>query len=253
MYFRSCPICNREISHENKTARNNGVRKNNPCRACSLKHRVKEKKPKNYSAICQECKTERMYSTANKIVLSCKSCTAKKVHAANPNRLKGSNNPMFGKNPLAQLSDERMQKLKHIRSQNAKGERNPMFGKPAPEKSGRGYSGRWNGISFRSLLELSFLEWFYHSYGHFPQTAETKEMSIPLPSGRTYFPDFTYAGVVYEIKPSKLLTLNAEKINAGKLKYGNKFIVMTEQDLPYKDISKRLKFFENLQLHREVA
>lgn len=75
---------------------------------------------------------------------------------------------------------------------------------------------------------------------------------MSLPSGKTYFPDFTANGKVYEIKPSKLLVLNTEKIDAGRARYGDDFIVMTEQFLPYKGIEKRLKNFDELVLNREL-
>jgi hypothetical protein len=174
-------------------------------------------------------------------------------------RLRGKNNPMYGtswkvkwENTLSKEEfSEKLQVLKKQHSLLTSGSNNPMFGKPSPLKSGRGRSGSWNDLPFRSLLELAFLEWYYNLYNEMPKSAERKEKSVILPSGRTYFPDFEGKdGHIFEIKPSKLLEHNSEKITAGKQKYGKLFVVKTELDLPgYKNIHLRLETFSNLLMH----
>ena len=140
-----------------------------------------------------------------------------------------------------------------LHSEQTKGENNPMFGQPSPNGSGRGRSGTWHNVHFRSLLEFTFLVWFNNRHGYIPQSAEKKEFSVSLPSGKTYFPDFIDRdGFIYEIKPSRMLILNTEKLVSGKIRYGAKFIVLTEKDLPeYKLIHTRLDEFTELKMNRD--
>ena len=215
---------------------------------------------------CSKCNTiityknKRCYLTAVKCSTVCKSCAITKSHADNPTRFAGTNNPMSGTSAKAKwkssMSDteygERIKKHKQLLSNNNSGAGNPMFGKPAPLKSGRGRSGSWQGLHFRSLLELAFLEWYYTTFNKLPKSAETKKFKCILDSGHNYFPDYVGStGEIYEIKPSRLLVNNLTKLEAGSKTFGEKFIVKTEKDLPnYKDIHKRLDTFKNLKMNK---
>jgi len=128
-----------------------------------------------------------------------------------------------------------------------------MFGKPSPNGSGRGRGGIWKGTHFRSLLELAFLEKYFKEHNQLPLSAERKEKSIKLKSGKTYFPDFEgHNEIIYEIKPSRMIPLNIEKIEAGLNHYGKKFKIVTEKELPnYNNIHLRLNEFIDLKMHKE--
>jgi hypothetical protein len=252
MFFRNCPKCDKEISHSNKVARNNAETWQRLCAECGLIFRNAKKNPRIYPSNCLQCGRERMYSSPNKVVNNCKSCSIAKSHQLDPNRLKGSNNPMFGKNPLEHLSPERKKELSLKHSQNARGEKNPMFGKPSPLKSGRGISGTYKGLHFRSLLELAFLEHFELEYNTLPLSAEIQEFRVDLGNGHTYCPDFVSGETVFEIKPAKLLNTseNSLKIVKGKERFAN-YTVVTEKQLPnYQSIRNRLHEFSELVLNK---
>ena len=153
------------------------------------------------------------------------------------------------------LNEDELVKRLEVHSQklskNNRGEKNPMFGKPPPKNAGRGISGIWKGLHFRSLLELAFIIHFESKNGRLPETAENLRFAVTIGASR-YFPDFfdSVTGQIFEIKPSKLLALNEHKITAGKKAYGKNFIVVTEQDVPYKDVSKNYRTLPGILLHR---
>jgi hypothetical protein len=102
------------------------------------------------------------------------------------------------------------------------GENNPMFGKPAPQGSGNGWSGWYNGWFFRSILELSYMIKVIERYSMKWETGENHKYKIPYTDTygvcRNYFPDFIINDkYIVEIKPNRLIkTLKViEKINAG--------------------------------------
>jgi hypothetical protein len=126
----------------------------------------------------------------------------------------GEKNNMFGKSVLdvwvQKYGEEEANKMWKERSEklskNAKGEKNPMFGKPSPNGSGNGWSGWYEGIYFRSLLELSYM--YYLKKLNI--TFECIEQSIKIPyigfngQKRNYFPDYRISNYIVEIKPKHL-------------------------------------------------
>lgn len=249
MLFRKCPICEDKIPHPNEHAFKQAVKRNKPCQKCKSKVST----PRTVPRSCAVCGHVSYYSSADgSIKRKCRACQVKAMHASNPSRMTGENNPMYGKNPLANLSSEELARLKKLRSENVTGKNNPMFGKPSPLKSGRGISGSWKGVHFRSLLELAFLEYCEQYFGELPKSAEKKEYRLLLESGRHYFPDFVLKDKIYEIKPLRLLNTpeNKMKIDAGNAHYGENFCVMTERDLPkYRDLRQRIAEFQQLELN----
>ena len=216
-----------------------------------------------YSRLCPSCGTEKFYPNQNRLNIAlkknspCKSCRMKHLYAENPGRNRGKNNPMFGRGCVgvwrdtlpADQFDQKMAEYKSLRSRQNSGCDNPMFGKPSPKASGHGISGVWNGCHFRSLLELQFLEWHYEKFNCMPLNAETSQYRIILPSGKYYYPDFVSAnGFIVEVKPKRLLKMNAEKIQAGKNAHGDKFVVMTE-DCFKPQVERRIHLFRGIRLN----
>jgi hypothetical protein len=108
----------------------------------------------------------------------------------------------------------------------------------------RHLSGWYNGLYFRSSLELSFL---VNNSDKIFLSCEIKKYVVRyLANGKikSYYPDYTDGESIYEIKPTKLLTfgLNGIKITAAKEKFGNSYKVITEQECKYipKDTIKKL-------------
>lgn len=97
------------------------------------------------------------------------------------------------------------------------------------------FCGWYNGIYFRSSLELSFL--FFNSKLTFISCEKNKFKLIYEKDGKekVYYPDFTDGEFIYEVKPSKLLHFkdNELKIKKGLEVYGDTYKVITEKDVPY--------------------
>lgn len=141
--------------------------------------------------------------------------------------------------------EERAKELKKVYSLNASGKNNSMYGKPAPIGSGNGWSGWYNGIHFRSLLELAFLV-------KNPNAKSAESYKIPyidyFGHERTYHPDFEIDNAVYEIKPYKLQEspLNKLKFEAAVNFFndiGKSFKILTEKDF------EKISFQEIKDLH----
>lgn len=96
-------------------------------------------------------------------------------------------------------------------------------------------SGWYNGLYFRSSLELSFL--VNNSDKNFI-TCENNKFKVIYDideKTKAYYPDFTDGLMIYEIKPSSLLKYkdNQIKIKRGYEVYGDNFKVITENESPY--------------------
>jgi hypothetical protein len=103
-------------------------------------------------------------------------------------------------------------------------------------------SGWYNGLHFRSSLELSFLVKFNNIT---LISCEKKEYKILYEKNnkiKVYYPDFTDGKSIYEIKPTNLLNYkdNELKIKRGFEIYGTQFNVITEKEVPY--IEKKIIF-----------
>jgi hypothetical protein len=105
------------------------------------------------------------------------------------------------------------------------------------------FCGWYNGLYFRSSLELSFL--VNNDEKKFTTCEKNKYKIIYKKDDKekSYYPDFTDDLFIYEIKPSTLLFYkdNQIKINKGIEVYGDKFKIITEKESPY--ITKN-KIFE---------
>ena len=108
------------------------------------------------------------------------------------------------------------------------------------------FCGWYNGLHFRSSLELSFL--FMNKDVTFI-SCEKNEYKIIYEKDskpKTYYPDYTDGDIIYEIKPSTLLEYkdNDLKINKALELYGDKYKVITEKEAPYLDKTKILELIE---------
>lgn len=104
-------------------------------------------------------------------------------------------------------------------------------------------SGWYNGLYFRSSLELSFLVNNSGKLFYSCESNKYKVIYVDNGKNRVYYPDFTDGEFIYEIKPIKLLGLynNDIKIKEATKVYGDKYKVITELESPY--IPKK-KIFE---------
>lgn len=99
----------------------------------------------------------------------------------------------------------------------------------------RHLSGWYNGLYFRSSLELSFL--VQNQNKTFSSCENNKYKVIYVDNGkqRVYYPDFTDGEIIYEIKPSGLLDthINKLKIHEAIKVHGDNYKVITEVESPY--------------------
>lgn len=96
-------------------------------------------------------------------------------------------------------------------------------------------TGWYNGLYFRSSLELSFL---VQNHDKSFSSCETNKYKIIYDDNgkkRCYYPDFTDGELIYEIKPTGLLDtyINKLKIQEGIKVHGNNYKVITEIEAPY--------------------
>lgn len=159
----------------------------------------------------------------------------------------GSKNPMYGRSVYdiwtkkygRDEADKKFEEFKKKRSIGSLGENNPMFGKPSPKGSGNGWSGRYKGFYFRSLLELSYLKYLIDNDIKF-DSGEKKQYRVEYTESfsgkeRNYYPDFYLIDTreIIEIKPKMLINSknNKDKFKRAKEIYGDKFKIITENDI----------------------
>ena len=140
------------------------------------------------------------------------------------------------------------------------GENNPMFGKPSPTGSGNGWSGWYDGIYFRSLLELSYLHYLVVNNIKFESGEKRKHKFTYELNNKpyNYFCDFVLLdSLTYiEVKPKNLINtvINTAKFSYAKLQQQN-FKIITEDQikkLTYEELkilhdNNKIKFLEKYE------
>lgn len=110
----------------------------------------------------------------------------------------------------------------------------------------RHFCGWYNGLYFRSSLELSFL--FLNKEVSFISCEKNKYKIIYEKDDKqkAYYPDYTDGDIIYEIKPSTLLQYkdNDLKIKKAIELYGDKYKIITEKKAPYIEKNKILELIE---------
>lgn len=159
-------------------------------------------------------------------------------------------NPRYG-TYIEQYGKEKAAEIKTKQSKASKGENNPMFGKPAPQGSGNGWQGWYNGIYFASIMELSFMVHCDRCKILYEPLSGKKSAKISYELNgvqRTYFPDFRLleTNTIIEVKPSSLIktSQNTAKFSAANLHY-DKFKIMTEEDFTILKLSDIIKLVES--------
>lgn len=227
-YTRKCPSCELEIFYKNKKSFANANKKGNVCKKCV--YRLSLGKMRFDGANNPFYGKKHSSATKDKLRQADKSYTKtnefrNKISSATS----GHNNPMYGKKVYdvwvekygKAVADRLEKKRRDKLSISFSGSNNPMYGKPAPNGSGNGWSGWYDGTYFRSLRELSYILHLETEHREW-QTAENKEFAVKYVSfdgnHRTYRPDFLVDGyMLVECKPEKLwdTPTNERKRNAA--------------------------------------
>lgn len=212
MFSRKCPTCQSNILYSTKYTYKAAVLNNSACKVC-----VGSSTFKKMHAQMQAGEREYGFSNKSHTNKSKKQLSESIKLAYTEGRLNvsGKNNGMYGKHipseKFGKTLDElygtpKANKIRAKLSISHSGERNSMYGKPSPQGSGNGWSGWYNKIYFRSLLELSFML-FLDEFKFSWESAEKIRIQYLDYSGknRTYCPDFIINDeLIIEIKPSKL-------------------------------------------------
>lgn len=150
-----------------------------------------------------------------------------------------------------QYGIEKANLIKDKLTKSMTGELNHMYGKPAPKKSGNGWSGWFKNHYFRSLMEFTYLYYLLENNINF-ENGELKKFKILYSFNDkmyNYYPDFYLVDIdtYIEVKPKSLLNTakNIAKINAAKSLHNDKFIIITEDNLKYLKPLAILQMYEN--------
>lgn len=233
-----CSHCKKEFTKEWISLYLNYILKNKEplCKSCMLKERITEYN-KSVAGMTPE---ERLGEEKGK-----------KFRQKMSEVTSGEKNPRFGvkiteeqrekmsKAQLGKTYEEKFGKegaieIRKKLSARFSGSNNPMFGKPAPNGSGNGWSGWYQGFYFRSILELSFLK-----VNLCKDLKSAEYIRIPYKDyngvEKNYLPDFIKGNELIEIKPENLKDSfeNKLKFEAAE-KYCNEhnliFKIYTERD-----------------------
>lgn len=151
--------------------------------------------------------------------------------------IKWTEENLKGKTWEEAFGEEKCQLMKNKVSVKVSGENNGMYGKPSPKGSGNGWKGWYKGIYFASLNELYYLKYLLDNNIKF-ENGEKRKYKVQyefMGKKLNYFLDFYLleTNEYIEIKPKKLINSpkNKAKFRAAASLYGDKFKVLTEDDL----------------------
>lgn len=235
---RKCPECNTLLTYKSKSSFYAAIKNNSICKKCSGKKRrgisnydiwlkkygkkEADRRNKQFSEKRSKCQSGENNSFFNKThSIETKQTIAnhnkgkklsKKTKAKISNKTAGKNNPMYGKSYYdiwvtkygKKEADILLEKKKAKHRKSSAGKNNPMYNKPSPNGSGNGYKGRYKGLFFRSLRELSFMI-KCDEFGIIYKPAENISIKYKFKNkDRTYRPDFLIKNCLIEIKPAKI-------------------------------------------------
>lgn len=219
MFIRKCPSCKKDIKYTSKYTLKYANDRETECLSCSASKNIKKingavkrgELDNGFKGKSHSKETIKKLKRVDKSYTKTKEFR-NKISVAS----KGNKNPMYGKSFYSiwkdkygkDFADKKLKQFKKNVSNATIGKNNPMYGKPSPQGSGNGWSGWYNGVFFRSLLELSFIINYLERFDFKYTTAETNEYAIKYTfnnKSRTYFADFIISEkYMVEIKPSKL-------------------------------------------------
>jgi len=265
---RSCKTCNKEIKYKNAWSYNSLLNK----KTVNCKHCVAVERQKIRPLPPLPGKSNPMFGKSIYDIWEEKydadEVKKRKQDHAEKSAHYGEDNGMFGRSVYdawvekygKEEADVKI--IEHNKNKSRPGKQNGQYGKTPLKGSGNGWHGSLDGVWFRSLMELSYLFYLIENKILF-ENAEKKMYAIQYTlsetgADRTYYADFFLieTGEFIEVKPKILLNtkINIDKFIAAKEKLGNKFVILTEDELSLIKISeidrliseKRLIFPDNI-------
>ncbi len=275
MYTRHCGTCNKEIKFKTKHIVEKN--KNKDCSSCSAKKRGTGKNyeywVKKYGVEEAEKRKERvrlensiknsgpnnaMYGKTVKDIwiekYGVEEAERKCIENANKMGRSGPLNAMHGKTVKGfwvekhGVEEAERKWDDHKKKIGRSGPLNAQYGKPAPKGAGNGWSGYYMGYYFRSILELSYLKYLIDNEIKF-ENAECSKHRMSLSNGKSYFCDYYLVEdeIYIEIKPKALTEtdINQLKFKTAKDKHGEKFKVLSEEDLTILNTKDMVEMYDN--------
>lgn len=252
MYYKNCPTCGKEQTYSWKISFEKAIKSNSLCRSCNSKI-VSHKRPQNqkgYKNINNTKEKNIMYGRSIYDIWIEKYGNEegrKKIEQHKERSKKNNKSKERSGIPLIETfkskygnekgKEKYNEWLESQKNSGMKGGKNPSYGKPAHKLSGRGIKGYIDGIFFRSLLEMQYI-YFRLKNGDKIEGAEKLEFRTTYNdkngNEKTYHPDFLInSKTIIEVKPSKFLERNKNKIEAGQNKFKDNYIVETEKTFPF--------------------
>lgn len=243
-YLRICPKCDGEITYATKYSFEHGIKNNSQCKTCLAQAKLQkiheeirngDRLPLFQGKSHTETTKDKIRNHPNqKLVHDHHNYKNRSMPAGADHHFTGSSFVQCWINKYGQEhADQLLTEYKNKKSIAMSGEKNHMYGKASPQGSGNGISGWFNGMFFRSLLELNFLV-TCHKLNYNVRSAECKEFQVKYPGidfERNYYPDFILNDkYIVECKPIRLVqTINNQaKIKAAMEKWGSeKFKVIS--------------------------
>lgn len=208
-YTRTCPKCNKELTHKHYVSFRDSLNKNRPCSKCSNKERAN--RPEERKKNSERQLGKRMGKDNSFYGKKHTESTKEIIRQRRKNQIipKGVDNPLYGKRLEDIVGVDRAAEIKRKKSERYMGSGNPMYGRPAPVGSGNGWSGWYDGWFFRSILELSYRIKVIDRYNMKWESGESSKYKIQYVDEngieRNYFPDFIInEKYMVEIKPPRL-------------------------------------------------
>lgn len=275
-FKRNCLHCGKEINYVKESTMKKAELENKPCRSCRASgknnpmygvHRFGEENPMYgktvYEAWLEKYGKEEADIKHGEWKLSFKK-NGKNKGVNNPNHngkyskceqaIKWVHDNQKGKKLEQIYGEEKSKEIKQKLSDKSSGENNPMFGKPAPKRSGNGWSGYYKDHYFRSMLELHYLIYLIDNNIQF-ESGEKRKHAIQYKINevtRNYFPDYYLLTTdeYIELKPKKLINSyqNKLKFDAAKNKLKNKFKIITDEEIVKID----LQIIYNKYIYKEI-
>jgi len=283
IFFRNCPVCGKQLGYTIKKQMQRAERLGTLCGSCgTLEGRKKPGAIENYRKQAEEYKVRfageknpfygkhHTEESKNKIREHTDYSFTQTQEFKDKSARHGSDNGMYGKTFYdvwlekygKEEADRRLNDLKKKRSILSSGKNNPMYGKPAPKKSGSGWTGKYKGWYFRSLKELSYMIQVIEKNNYQWRSAETGDLRIQYKdhdgTDGTYVADFLIEEkTLVEVKPKKLMgTINNRLKKEAASRFckdrGYKYIMVDVKILPVEKIialykSGEVKFSKKYQ------
>jgi hypothetical protein len=233
LFYRQCPKCSKQVSHTNKKNCNTAIRKGRLCASCaakavqnepSFKKRMAEYKSEarrgennpffgkkhSETSIAKMKQSKLAYMESDCCVYRTEEFKEKSKRVGQQNGMHGTTYyDRWVENYGEEKADRLMSDLRKRKSVETSGKNNPMYGRPAPQGSGNGWSGWYNGWYFRSIKELSYMIRVIEANNFRWRTAESRDLNIVYVDydgrERTYRADFLIdEKILVEVKPRKL-------------------------------------------------